>query len=137
MAEGILDTNVLVHGLMRDTVSEECRRLLRAIGSGQERAILDPLVVHEATYALQRVVRLSRGATADYLLDVSNWPGIIADRPVLADALGRWKTTQGLGFVDAYLAARAAIEDLPIYPKNVRELVAQGATVPDPLPGTP
>jgi predicted nucleic acid-binding protein len=135
MAEGILDTNILVHALMRDSVSEECRDLLRAIGIGQERAILDPLVVHEATYALQRVVRLSRSAAADYLLDVLAWPGIIADRPVLVDALGRWKATQGLGFVDAYLVARASIEGVPIYSKNIRELVAQGATVPDPLPG--
>ena len=136
MPDGLLDTNVFVHSLTRDPQSEECRRLLRAIQSGQERAVLDALVVHETTYALQRVVRLSRTDAANYLLDVLGWPGIIADRALLIDALSRWRATAGLGFVDAYLAARAARDGAPVYTKNVRELVAQGATVPDPLPGT-
>ena len=135
MPDGLLDTNVFVHSLTRDPQSEEGRRFLRAIRSGQERAVLDALVVHETTYALQRVVRLSRTDAADYLLDVLSWPGIIADRPVLVDALIRWRATAGLAFVDACLAARATRDGVPVYTKNVRELVAQGAAVPDPLPG--
>jgi predicted nucleic acid-binding protein len=135
MPDGLLDTNILVHALTRDKQSEECRHLLRAVRTGQVPAVLDPLVVHEATYSLQRVVRLSRTDAADYLLDILSWPGIVADRAVLIDALGRWRASTALGFVDAFLAARATRDGVPVYTKNVRELTGQGATVPDPLPG--
>lgn len=135
MAEGLLDTNVFVHSLARDAPSEECRRFLRAVQSGQVQAYLDPLVVHETTYALQRIVRMSRADIADYLIDVLNWPGIVADRTILLDTLGRWRDSVGLAFVDAYLAARSVRDGSPIYTKNVRELIDQGATVPNPLPG--
>jgi predicted nucleic acid-binding protein len=137
MADGLLDTNLFVHAMAKDSHGVECARFLRSLELGHQRAYLDPMVVHEVTYALPRVVKgLSRVAIATYLEKVVRWPGIVCDRPLLEEALARWKRTHGLGFVDAYLAARASRDGVPIFSKNVRELVAQGATVPDPLSGT-
>jgi predicted nucleic acid-binding protein len=137
MPDGLLDTNLFVHALAQDQHGAECATFLRSLEVGQRQAYLDPLVVHEVTYSLPRVVQgMNRTAVADYLINVVRWPGVVCDRALIEEALVRWRRTHGLGFVDAYLAARAARDGVPIYTKNVRELVAQGATVPDPLPGT-
>jgi hypothetical protein len=66
-----------------------------------------------------------------------SWSGVVGPVDTLVDAVRRWGAAPGLGFVDAYLAVRAASERAPVYTKNVRELRAQGAAVPDPLPSGP
>jgi predicted nucleic acid-binding protein len=117
MNEGLLDTNVFIHAQTTDSVSEECRRLLAALEQGHVRARLEPLVLHELSFALPHYVeRLTREQIARYLLSVLSWPGV-----------------QG----DAYLAALALQRQCPVYTKNVRELVRQGVAVPEPLPAGP
>jgi predicted nucleic acid-binding protein len=134
MNDGLLDTNIVIHARSTDENSVECREFLRELHRGQIQVQLDPLVVHELTYALPRYVKqLGRRDVATYLISIIEWPGVIANKALLVEALTRWGNTPGLGFVDAYLAARARVEDRPVYTKNVRELVGCGATVPDPL----
>lgn len=137
MSAGLIDTNIFLHAQMNDTASEECRRFLARLARGEETAEIDALVVHELTYALPRVVKqMDRQQVAAYVLMVLGWPGIIGDKVRLRDAINSWGKAQRPAFVDAYLAVRAASEGRVIFSKNVRELVRQGATVPDPLPGT-
>jgi predicted nucleic acid-binding protein len=132
-----LDTNVLILG-MRDAhkPGNDCTRLLKALESGTERAFLDPVVVHESTYALLRIFKhLPREGVASTLVSVVNWPGIAGEKDVLVRTLELWGNTSGLGFADALLAVRAQLVGAQVYTKNVRELRSVGATVPDPLPG--
>ena len=135
MSDGLLDTNIVVHARTTDEHSVECRTFLRMLADDRIQAHLDPLVVHELTYVLPRYVKQAgRAETAAYLISILGWPGVIADKPILVEALSRWGATPGLGFVDAYLAARSLAESRPIYTKNVRELTNCGASVPNPLP---
>lgn len=137
MADGFLDTNVFVHALLRDDQSEECQRFLATVQEGRNRARLDPLVMHELSYVLPRVIKqMDRAEVADFLEAVLGWKGIDADRTLLAEALRRWRVTTELSFVDAVLCAAAGRERLPIYTKNVRHFANQGVDVPNPLPGT-
>ena len=134
---GVVDTNVFVHAHANDPLTAECQAFLSALAAGAVQAHLDPLVVHEMTYVLPRLVReITRADIAAYLLVVLDWPGIQGPLAVLRDAVRRWGRTPGLGFVDAYLAALAALRSSPVYTKNVRDLVGQGVPVPDPLPGS-
>ena len=136
---GPIDTNVFIHAQTTDRLSAECRRFLDAVENGRVAATLEPLVLHELSYVLTRVrPQLTRAQIADYLLSVVAWPGIQADKPLLTDAIQRWGARSDLGFVDAYLAALAARRSCPVHTKNVRHLLGQGVTVPDPLPdGSP
>lgn len=135
MTEGLLDTNLFIHAYTSDQHSLECQKFLAAISRGEVQGWLDMLVVHEITYSLPRYVKeFTRESLADYLIDITDWPGVLCDRDVLVDALTRWKVTPGLSFVDAYLAAVAITQGVAVFTKNVRELTAQGAEVPVPLP---
>lgn len=135
MPDGYLDTNVFIHAYARDPFTEECRRFLLAVERGRLRAVLDPVVIHELSYALPRYLKqLTREDVAEYLLMVVGWDGIQCGKDVLVDALQRWRATPGLGFTDAYLATLAAGSGSPAYTKNVAEFRAQGVDVPEPLP---
>ena len=135
MRDGLLDTNVFIHAHTTDSISEECRRFLAALERGRVQAHLEPLILHELSYALPHYVKqMTRQQVAEYLLMVLSWDGVQGDKAVMVDAVQRWQGTPGLSFVDAYLASLAAERSCPVYSKNVRELKAQGVTVPDSLP---
>jgi predicted nucleic acid-binding protein len=135
MSDGLLDTNIFIHAHASDSFSEECRRFLAALEVGRVRAYLEPLILHELSYALPHYVKqMSRQQVAEYLLMVLSWDGVQGKKDVMVDAVQRWRDTPGLSFADAYLAAEAAERQCPVYSKNVRELEGQGATVPQPLP---
>jgi predicted nucleic acid-binding protein len=136
MADGLLDTNVFVHALLHDDHSHECQRFLTRVQTGEIRARLEPLVVHELTYMLPRVIKqMDRSAVADLLVGILGWEGIQADRSLLMAAINRLRNGSGLGFVDAYLCAAAELEQRSVYTKNLRDFAGQGVAVPDPLRG--
>lgn len=132
---GLLDTNVVVHAYTTDALSDECRRFLAALETGDLRARLEALVLHELSYALSHYFKqLGRRGLAEYLLMVLGWEGIQADKDLLVSTVERWRDTPGLAFVDAYLATLAIRQQCPVYTKNVREIAGQGVIVPNPLP---
>jgi predicted nucleic acid-binding protein len=134
--DGLLDTNVFLHAQAQDRHSAECRRFLAALEGGRVRARLEPPVLHELSYALPHYIKqLSRQDVAQYLLTVLSWDGVTGEKDVMADAVERWAGARDLAFVDAYLAALSARRRCVVYTKIVRELEAQGAEVPAPLPG--
>jgi predicted nucleic acid-binding protein len=136
---GLLDTNVLLHPHFANPHSDECRRFLLDVQAGRARVWLEPLVLHEFCYLLRRFFRsASRRQIASYLRQIVLAPGVRCAEPdVLVAAIARWESRDGLDFVDAYLVELAQQRGgVPIYSKNVRELRAAGARVPDPLPAT-
>jgi predicted nucleic acid-binding protein len=131
----LVDTNVFIHAHTTDAVSEECRSFLRALEAGTVRARIEPLILHELSYALPHYVKqMTRQQVGEYLLMVLSWDGITGDKLLMADVVERWRSTPRLSFADAYLAALAAERGCEVYTKNVRELRSQGASVPEPLP---
>lgn len=136
MAIGLIDTNVFIHAQTHDAHAEECLQFLEALESGRLQAQIEPVVVHELSYALPHYRKgMSRTEVGEFLLAVLAWEGIVGDKGLLINAVRRWQQTPGIAFVDAYLAAVATENQASIYTKNVRELRSQGADVPDPLPG--
>lgn len=133
---GLIDTNVFIHAQTRDAHSEECLQFLEAVKDGRIEVRLEPIVLHELSYALPHYRKgMTRAEVADYLLAILAWEGIGGSKDVLVAAVQRWRDTARLAFVDAYLAALAALDGCPVYTKNVAELERQGVAVPDPLPG--
>jgi predicted nucleic acid-binding protein len=132
---GLLDTNVFVHALANDPQTQECQAFLAALATGTNEATIEPIVLHELSYALPRFVKqMTPGDVARYMLGVLQWPGVQGDKDLLTDAVRRWAQSPAIGFADAYLAALATQRGCPVYTKNVRDLTAQGVAVPDPLP---
>jgi predicted nucleic acid-binding protein len=132
--EGMLDTNVFLHAHATDAHSAECQRLLSAVANGATMTILDPLVVHELSYALPRLRKqMTRVDVAGYILQVLSWPGIRGDVDLLSNAIRVWRDTPGIAFVDAYLIARGLRENRPIFTKNLRDFANSSVTVPNPL----
>ena len=135
MVEGLLDTNVFIHAQTTDHLSEECRRFLVAVERGEIRARLEPVVIHELSYALKRYrQQMTRDQIAEYLRTVLLWPGIHGETTVMLDAVDRWEQHPNIGFADAYLAALAAARAYSVYTKNIRHFTGPGVEVPDPLP---
>ena len=109
MPDGLIDTNIFIHAQANDTHTEECRRFLFALARGEIQATLEPIVLHELSYGLPRVIKqMTKRDVAAYLLMVLGWPGVLGEKALMADAVQRWSDTPGLSFADAYLAARAA-----------------------------
>jgi predicted nucleic acid-binding protein len=132
---GILDTNVFIHAYANDPLTDECRWFLTALQRGLVEAHLEPLVLHELSYALPHFLKqMTRNDVAEYLLMVLSWDGVRGEKDRMVDAVVRWRASPGLAFVDAYLAALAREWRCPIYTKNVRELRGQGVDVPSTLP---
>ena len=97
--------------------------------------MLEPLVLHELSYALPHYAKqLTRDKVAEYLLMVLSWDGVHGDKDTMVETVMRWRATSGLAFVDAYLATLARQWGCAVFTKNVRELTAQGASVPLRLP---
>lgn len=135
MAEGLLDTNVIVHALGNDDRTEECVRFLQRVRSGAISVVLHPLVVHEVTYVLQRLDRSwDRRAISRHLRHVLSWPGVAGETAILDRAILRWGAAPGVSFVDAHLGEMALIEDRPVYTINVRDFATFGVEAPSPLP---
>ncbi|MCC7369281.1 MAG: type II toxin-antitoxin system VapC family toxin [Chloroflexi bacterium] len=132
---GLLDTNIFLHAHTTDAHSQECQRFILALEIGRVRARLEPMVVHELSYALPRYLQqMTRADVAEYLEMILSWPGVEADKETLLDTIRRWGSTPGLAFVDAYLAALASRRRCSVYTMNLRELRSQGVDAPSPLP---
>lgn len=135
MTPGLLDTNIFIHAHASDALTADCRAFLGALERGSVSAVLEPLVLHELSYALPHYVKqMTREQVGEYLLMVLSWDGVLGDKDVMVETTLRWRSTPGLAFVDAYLATLAHQRRCPVYSKNIRELVAQGVHVPEPLP---
>ena len=129
---GLLDTTILIHSLTNDEWSEPATRLLEEIETGRRRVYVDALVVHEFTFVYRRYRKQAdREEIATAILALLGWSGVIGSTVQLREAVARWQADPGLGFVDAYLAVRAATEGMPVYTVNVRDFHRQGVEVPD------
>lgn len=122
---GWLDANILVHALVaNDPHRDRCRRILAELQEGRTEARIDPLTIHEASYALFKVLPdkfPTPGEVAEYLTSILLIDAIqCPDKEELLAALERWaeKGPKWGGFVDAWLAVRARRSGLPVCSVN-------------------
>lgn len=131
--DGLLDTNVVIHSLMNDSNSEECRAFLDLVRKGKRIVRLEPYIVHEITNVLARRIKLSRPESVSILLRMIQWPGIECDRNLLNGALLKWRDHPELSFIDALLVSDAILNQTRIFTINVDDFADYGIDVPKPL----
>lgn len=108
---GWLDANLFIHALFEnDPHMPRCREILGALEEGTGEGWIDPVTVHELTYALPRArpdTFRSRMDTFDYLVRFLVLETVQAvGKEVLIAALRRWADS-GVRFGDARLAVLA------------------------------
>jgi predicted nucleic acid-binding protein len=135
---GLIDTNIFLHAHADDSASAECQAFLRALEHGHVRARLEPIILHELSYALPRFIKqMTRQHVGAYLAMVLGWDGVQGEKDVMANTVQRWRNTPGLSFADAYLTVAATRMECPVFTKNIRDFTRQGVAVPVPLPSGP
>lgn len=122
---GWLDANLFIHALFEnDPHMPRCREILAALEEGAGEGWIDPVTVHELTYALPRVrpdTFRSRMDTFNYLVRFLVLETVHAhEKEVLVGALRRWAGS-GLRFGDARLAALAEHGGRPVCTVNRRD----------------
>jgi predicted nucleic acid-binding protein len=99
------DTNVLVRLLTNDPL-EQSQAASDFLDSTGDRVVVPDLIVAELAYVLTGVVGLSKSEAADRIVSVLGLgPIVVADEPLLRDALALW-VSERIDFPDAYLAAQ-------------------------------
>lgn len=130
--DGLLDTSVVVHALGNDADAPFARSFLRRVEAGDVRVVVDPIVVNELIYVLSRFTReFGRDRIGGIALSMVDVSGRSTMDVILRTAIEVWRDTPGLSFVDAYLGARAASENLPVYTINRKDFLRQGVDAPD------
>jgi predicted nucleic acid-binding protein len=131
--DGLLDTIVVIHSLMNDDNSEECRMFLASVEHAQRIVRLEPYILHEITYVMARRLKLSKHEAVAILLQIVQWPGIECDKNLLNGALLRWRDRPGLSFIDALLASEAILSQSRIFTINAGDFDEPGIDVPKPI----
>src|SRR5581483_9291804 len=104
--------------------------------NGQAQARLEPITVHELSYALPRYIKqMSRADVGEYLLTILQWPGVEGELDLLVEAVSIWMASPSIGFADAYLAARARELECPVFTKNLRDFAGLAVEAQEQLPG--
>lgn len=120
---GWLDANLFIHPLFsHDPHGPQCRRILGEIVSGEAEGWLDPVTIHELTYALrvQKEKFKTNQDVVDYLLRFLPHDGFrLEDKDSVVLGLSLW--VQGGTFGDARLRALASRTDLPICSVNGKD----------------
>ena len=116
MARLLLDTNVIVRFLTGDhpTHSPRSRHLFARAADGEVTLVLTDLALADTAWVLQSFYRLDRAAIASALKAIVESTGIeVENRTTLLSALRNFAQTD-VNFVDAYHAAVAAADSIPI-----------------------
>lgn len=128
----ILDSNVVLESVKTGQMSEVCGRLLRSVGDGDLRVVVEPLVVHELTYIIPRYLKqATREKIAQIILSVLHSPGAEDPAGLLIQAVMTWRDIPELSFVDAYLGTLAEAQGRRVFTLNKRDFDLQGVDAPD------
>lgn len=125
MRYGWLDATVFIHALFEnDPHMPRCRRILRGLEEAGAEGWLDPVTIHELTYALPRALPRQFGAREDvvrYLLRFLAVDTIKGDdKEGLIRALRLWGD-HGIRFGDARLIVQAERTGTPVCSVNERD----------------
>lgn len=122
---GWLDANVFVHPLFdNDPHKARCEKILQSLLDGSAEGWVDPVTVHELTYALPRALPqafATRRDVADYLIGFLVLDTVLCDdKDALLDALQLW-VEHSARFGDCRLLALARSRGMAICTVNARD----------------
>lgn len=125
MQYGWLDATIFIHVLFeRDPHMPRCRRILRRLEGGDAEGWVDPITIHELTYALPRALPQqfrAKGDVVRYLLRFLALDTVkVDDKEGLVRALRLWED-HGIRFGDARLIAQAERTGTPVCSVNERD----------------
>ena len=112
----LVDTNVLLRFLSGEpaTQAAAARKLFTRASNGEVVLDVSPLIVAETFYTLHSFYAVERKTAAEKLSLLLQQHGVkLRDASAVLSALERLQTTK-VGFTDAFLAAVAAEEKLPV-----------------------
>jgi uncharacterized protein len=112
----VCDTNILLRLLTGDSprAATRCRRLIEQAVAGEVELVVSTVCIAEVLWTLKSFYGDTHENLQSTLQSLLNTPGLVFERPaVLQDAAGRFKR-KGVHFIDAYHAALAAAEGVPI-----------------------
>jgi predicted nucleic acid-binding protein len=110
-----VDANILLRFLTGEPQdhAERTRMLFERISQGQERVLLDEVILAEVVWTLNKTYRRSKQDVAADLLALLSEDGIVCDdKGVLSRAM-TFFASLNLSFADALLAAKALDDDPP------------------------
>jgi len=116
MSRLLLDTNVIIRFLTGDhpAHSPRSRKLFARAATGDVTLVVTDLALAETAWVLQSFYSLDRSAIAAALKDLIESAGIeVENKTILLSALRNFAQTD-VNFVDAYHAAVAAVESMPV-----------------------
>lgn len=112
----IVDTNVLVRFFTKQPIeqAEKARSLIAAADSGQIKLIILPIIVAETIFTLQSFYKMDiKDIGASLKAFLQSYGIEVVEKDILLDALNDYENGK-LGFVDAYIAASAAANQISI-----------------------
>jgi len=112
----LVDTNILLRFLTGDPPAQASavRKLFDRAAAGNIVLDVSPLIVAEAYYTLHSFYRVERRVAAEKLALLLQQHGVrLRDSSQVLAALQRLQAAN-IGFADAFLAAGAAEEDVPV-----------------------
>ena len=112
----LLDTNVILRFLTGEpkAQAEGARNLFVSAAAGDVVLEVSPVIVAEVFYTLESFYKVDREEVAGRLSALLSRKGVkVQESERVFDALRRLKTFN-VGFADAYLAAAASIDSVPV-----------------------
>jgi uncharacterized protein len=112
----LVDTNILLRFLLGDPpeLAERARELVAQADSGKVELQVPSLIVAEAVFTLESFYRVSKPEVCQKLELFLRSRGVVPLEPLIFDALNRY-AKYAVHFADAYLAASAAAQGIPVY----------------------
>lgn len=122
---GWLDANIFIHPLFEgDPHCHRCRQILRWLKEGRAEGWVDPVTVHELTYALRRArpdAFPTPHAVFSYLAPILALDAVhMDDKNAALSALHYWASSGGT-FDDARIAVLARSRGMPVCSVNARD----------------
>jgi predicted nucleic acid-binding protein len=122
---GWLDATIFIHALFeQDPHMPRCRRILHGLEDGRAQGWVDPVTIHELTYALPRARPREFRTREDVFQYISRFLVLDTvkadDKDGLIQALRLW-VDRGVKFGDARLTAQAERRRMPVCTVNERD----------------
>jgi len=126
----IPDTNAIIRYLVRD-VPEQCAEIepwFEKVRTGKEKALLLESVLVESVYILTKYYKVPKNETAESLIGLLHYKGLINDDKDVLDAALTLFAESGLDPVDCLVLARARRDNLHVvtFDKALKRLATTG-----------
>lgn len=113
----VIDTNVLIRFLTKTPLDQYQRALalIKKVSEGEAELRLSAAVVGEVAAILHHVFQTPQAEVATTLLTLVNARGVfVEEEDVVRQALEHSRDLKDIDFIDAYVAAKAQADGLPV-----------------------